>query len=365
MSCDLSSIYQDLHALAELSGSEIRTSQYIARTLREVGIEPKTNVGGHGLVATIDSGVDGPTVLFRADMDALPYANEKGELIAVHACGHDAHCSMLLTAVPELQKIVRRGVLKLVFQPGEEDLTGALAMIADGVLDGVDIAVGAHIRPIQDLPAGFMTASVTHVACATVKVRFVGKTAHASRPHLGINAIDMASNYVCMVNAIKLDPNASFSVKATRLTAEPGATNNLCAWTEVTFDLRAATNPLLTEMIETMKRMAQSTAQGFGGTSEWTQIDYCPASDYDAELVRTIEDCIKATVGADKLRPAVGGGGEDFHFFKISRPSIKTAYFGVGVGAEPALHNQNMHFDPKYLHAGVQVWLKLAEKLLG
>ena len=241
----------------------------------------------------------------------------------------------------------------------------ALAMIADGVLDGVDIAVGAHIRPIQDLPAGCMTASVTHVACATVKVRFVGKTAHASRPHLGVNAIDMASNYVCMVNAIKLDPNASFSVKATRLTAEPGATNNLCAWTEVTFDLRAATNPLLTEMIETMKRMAQSTALGFGGTSEWTQIDYCPASDYDSELVGMIEDCIDAAVGSDKLRPAVGGGGEDFHFFKISRPSIKTAYFGVGVGAEPALHNQNMHFDPKYLHAGVQVWLKLAEKLLG
>lgn len=362
---DPSEYYQHLHSLAEPSGSEVQTSRYIAQALRELGLDVQTQIGGHGVVSVIDSGVPGPTVLFRADMDALPYEDGKGGMIAVHACGHDAHCSMLLSAASDIRRIVKKGILKLVFQPGEEDLTGALAMIQDGVLENVDIAIGAHIRPIQDLPAGCMTASVTHVACATVKVRFVGKTAHASRPHLGINAIDMASNYVCMVNAIKLNPNESFSVKATRLAAEPGATNNLCAWTEITFDLRAATNPLLTEMIETMKRMAQSTALGFGGTSEWTQIDYCPASDYDPELIQTVQNCITSVVGSDKLYPAVGGGGEDFHFFKIARPSVKTAYFGVGVGAEPSLHNQNMHFDPKYLDNGVRVWLNIAQALLG
>lgn len=365
MSANLLTYYRTLHSLAEPSGHEVKTGQFIARTLAELGFEPQTNVGGNGVVATIDSGNTGPCVLFRADMDALPYADENGKMIAVHACGHDGHCSMLLAAAPELKKVVKKGVLKLVFQPGEEDLTGALAMIEDGVLEDVDIAVGAHIRPIQDLEPGCMTASVTHVACATIKVRFTGKTAHASRPHQGINAIDMASHYVCMVNAIKLDPNASYSAKATRMTAEAGATNNLCAWTEVTFDLRAATNPLLTDMIDTMKRMAQSTALAFGGTSQWTQIDYCPASDYDAQLVNTIEQCIRRTVGDDKLRAPVGGGGEDFHFFKIARPSIRTAYFGVGVGAEPALHKQNMHFDPALLENGVKVWIDLARELLG
>ncbi len=361
----LQDYYHDLHRLAELSGEEVRTGAYIAEALAELGFEPRTNVGGHGVVAVIDSGRPGPVVLFRADMDALPYADGKGGVKAVHACGHDGHCSMLLAAAPRLKETVKRGVLKLVFQPGEENLTGALAMIRDNVLENVDIAVGAHIRPIQDLPAGFLTAAVNHVACATVKVRFVGKAAHASRPHQGVNAIDMAAAYIWQVNAIRLDPNASHSVKATRMTAEPGATNNICAWTEIIFDLRALTNPILTDMIETMKRMAQSTALGFAGSAEFAQIDYCPASDYDAELVLTVAECIKETASADKLHEPVGGGGEDFHFYKVEKPSVRTAYFGVGVGAEPGLHKEDMHFDPKFLAAGTEVWVRLAEKLLG
>lgn len=357
--------FNDLHPLAELSGCEEKTSKYIAHALDNLGISYQEHVGGHGVVATIDSGVAGPCVLFRADMDALPYADPDGTIVAVHACGHDAHCSMLLAAASELKGIVKKGKLKLVFQPGEEDLTGALAMIKDGVVDDVDIAVGAHIRPISELPAGMMTASVMHVACATIKVRFEGVTAHASRPHQGINAIDMAVQYISMVNAIRLDPNQSWSTKATRIQGEPGATNSLSSWVEVIFDLRAATNPLLTRMMDTMKAMAESTAAAFGGKFEWTQMDYCPASDYDPKLVKTIESCICDVVGEEKLAGPVGGGGEDFHFFKVAKPAVRTAYFGVGVGAEPGLHKRDMHFDTQWMENGVKVWLALGRKLLG
>ena len=272
---------------------------------------------------------------------------------------------MLLAAAPDLKDIVKKGRLKLVFQPGEEDLTGALAMIADGVLEDVEIAVGAHIRPASDIAAGTMCAEVTHVACATISVRFVGLTAHASRPQQGVNPIDMAASYIGMVNAIHLDPNQSWSTKATRITGEPGAFNSTSAWCEVVFDLRAQTNPLLDRMLEMMHTMAASTAQAYGGTVETKQIDYCPASDYDPALVSMIKDCIVSELGPEGLAPANGGGGEDFHFYKVKKPSVRTAYFGVGVGAEPGLHKRDMHFQTQYLENGVRIWKAVAQRLLG
>ena len=357
--------YNALHRLAETSGHEQRTAAYIAKVLKGLNIPFQENVGGFGVVASIDSGIEGPCVMFRADMDALPYSDPDGRIVAVHACGHDAHCSMLLAAAGSLKDIVKKGKLKIVFQPGEEDLTGALAMIKDGVLDDVDIAVGAHIRPIMDVPAGSMSAEVTHVACATVKVRFEGSIAHASRPHQGINPIDMAACYIGMVNSIRLDPNASWSTKATRIIGEPGAYNNTSGWCEIVFDLRAATNPLLTKMLNSMNTIAQSTALAYGGRLSWTQIDYCPASDYDPELVAMIEDSIRTLVGPDKLVAPTGGGGEDFHFYKVKKPAVRTAYFGVGVGAAPGLHKRDMTFQTQYMANGVKVWEDIARKLLG
>ena len=210
-----------------------------------------------------------------------------------------------------------------------------------------------------------MSAEVTHVACATVKVRFEGSIAHASRPHQGINPIDMAACYIGMVNSIRLDPNASWSTKATRIIGEPGAYNNPSGWCEIVFDLRAATNPLLTKMLDSMNTMAQSTALAYGGRLSWTQIDYCPASDYDPELVAMIEDSIRTLVGPDKLVAPTGGGGEDFHFYKVKKPSVRTAYFGVGVGAAPGLHKRDMTFQTQYMANGVKVWEDIARKLLG
>lgn len=166
----------ELHKLAELSGQEIKTAQYIQNKLEEMGFNVRSGVGGHGLVVDIDSGVAGPMVMLRADIDALPYAdpNDPERIEAIHACGHDAHAAILLAAAPEIRKNLKKGKVRLAFQPAEESLQGALAMIKDGVLDGVDIVVGSHIRPVQDLPFGKYCASVNHVACATVAVTVIG-----------------------------------------------------------------------------------------------------------------------------------------------------------------------------------------------
>lgn len=357
--------YQALHPLAEVSGQEQRTAHYVADALRALGIDCTEQVGGFDVLGVIDSGKPGPTVLFRADMDALPFFNDDGSCTAVHACGHDAHSAMLLAAAARLPGLIKRGRVKLMFQPAEENLTGALAMIRAGALDDVDFAIGAHIRPIGEMPAGCMSARVLHVACATIRVRFTGVTAHAARPHQGINPIDMAAQYIAMVHAIALDPTVAWSVKPTRIAGEPGPTNSISAWTEVTFDLRSQTNAVLTQMLNRMQAMAESVAQAFGAQMHWEQLDYCPGCDDDSELVQVVRECIIETVGKDRLVEAVSAGGEDFHFIKTECPQVRTAYFDVGVGAQPGLHKRDMQFDAQYLQLGVDVWCRLCRKLLG
>ena len=171
------SFYRQLHPMAEFSGKEENTARFIAKTLESMGVETQA------VVATIRGKESGPVVLFRADMDALPYSTQDGGVVAIHACGHDSHCAMLLAAVPQFKEIVKRGTLKVVFQPGEENLTGALAMIEAGVGDDVDIAIAGHIRATQDLAAGKLCAQINHVACTTHIVTIEGQPVHASRPH--------------------------------------------------------------------------------------------------------------------------------------------------------------------------------------
>ena len=359
------SFFRQLHPLAELSGQEVKTSQFIAEQLRMMGVEYQTGVGGTGVVAYIRGQEPGPVVLFRADMDALPYAGEGFEIIAYHGCGHDAHCAMLLAAIPSLQKIVKRGTLKLIFQPGEENLTGALAMIADGVGEDVDIAIAAHIRPIQDLPAGKICAQINHVACTTHVVTIEGSPAHASRPHLGVNSVDGAASMILALNSMRINPVESWSIKATRIQSEPGATNTLAAWTKVMLDLRAETNESLAEMVTKLEATAQHTALSYQTVAKVELIEECPASDYDADLVRLIEKVVVEEFGAASLALPCAGGGEDFHFFKTKKPDVRTAYFGIGVGAIPGLHDRHMTFDEQYLAYGTTMWEALGKKLLG
>jgi len=365
MTLNVEKLYADLHPLAEVGGTEKNTSAYVAKTLQSLGIECKTGVGRTGVVGWIRSGQPGPVVLARADMDALPFSTEDGGTCAIHACGHDAHTSMLLAAAERMIGKVKRGTLKLVFQPAEEIRSGALWMIEDGVLDDVDIAVGAHIRPEQDMPAGGFCSSLNHVASATVRVRFIGKVAHGARPHLGVNPIDEAMSFIAMVNCEHYDPAKSWTVKATRIRTEEGAVNSLAAWCEVMFDLRAQNNEIFYRMLENMERQAKAVAAGFGGEVEFQNVDYCPAPEYDRDLMALIDEAIVETVGKSRLFGSCGGGGEDFHFYKERKPSIKSAYFGVGVGAAPGLHHRQMHFDPKYLQDGVAVWERVLVKLLG
>lgn len=353
--------------MAELSKHEEKTSQYIATKLREMGFTVKEHVGGFGLVVDIDSGVPGPTLMLRADMDALPYVSEEdpSKLIAIHACGHDAHSAVLLASAQTIKDVIKKGKVRLVFQPGEESLSGALDMTKDGVLEGVDIACGFHIRPIQDMPYGTFCSVITHVACATIEVEIKGRQAHAARPHLGINPIEAAVQYITTVGLMKVNPNKSWSIKPTQIHSEKGATNSIPSFVKLAFDVRAQDNEVLNEILSKMKAASDGLEISFGTQNHFERTEFCPGPDYDKELMKTMDETIKEQFGEQALAAPCGGGGEDFHFYKHSKPELRTVYFGIGAGATPGLHDRHMTFDDSILPSGSDLVVAFVKKLLG
>lgn len=133
---DVVAMRTDLHQIPELGFNEHKTSDYVAAKLKEMGLEPIRGIGGTGVVAYIDGTEPGPTVMLRADMDALPFVID-GKDACIHACGHDSHTAMVLATAAKLIGHVKKGRVKLFFQPAEETLFGALKSYDDGVLDDV------------------------------------------------------------------------------------------------------------------------------------------------------------------------------------------------------------------------------------
>ncbi len=364
---DPTAIRRELHQIPELALHEFRTSAYVADHLEAIGVETEREVGGTtGVVGVIRGAEPGPVMMLRADMDALPFVID-GKPCAIHACGHDGHTAMLLAAASRIKAagLVRRGTLKLLFQPAEENLMGAPAMIRAGVIDDVDIAIGAHIRPVQDIPAGKLCSAVRHASSTTVFVEVEGRGAHASRPHLGVNAIDVSCAVIEAVQAIWLDPKMSWSAKATQIHADAGATNTVPPKSRITFDVRAQTNGLMTELLDKIERAATGVGAAYGAEVKVIRQIVCPACWYDDDLVAEVADAIRETAGEESLAGDCGGGGEDFHFYKLARPEIKAAYFGVGVGATPGLHAADMRFDDTLLPLGVAVFENLVKRHLG
>ena len=366
MALNVLDIWHDLHKMPELGFEEVKTSAYLADALEKLGYAVTRNVGKTGVIGVIKGTEPGPVLMLRADMDALPFKNDDGTIEAVHACGHDGHSAMVLAAASELAGRVRRGTLKILFQPAEETLHGALETIKDGAIDDVDIALGCHVRPIQDIPAGTCAAAVRHTSSTFCDIVIHGRTAHASRPPLGINCAEVAAAVTQSIAAIKGDPAKVWSCKVTSIVATAAAVNIIPDTATLKLDVRAQTNELMDELLEKIRAVAAACAAAYGATAEVILPGVViPAAVYDEDLVAELAQTIREVLGDDKLARDCGGGGEDFHFFKKQRPHIRAAYFGVGAGCTPGLHARNMTFDPNQLEMGVKVLTAEALKHIG
>ncbi|MEW2353765.1 amidohydrolase [Spirillospora sp. NPDC029432] len=207
----LESLYRDLHAHPELGHRETRTSAEVARRLKECGYEVHDKVGGTGVVGVLAGG-NGPTVLVRADMDALPVEEKTGLPYAsatpkvMHACGHDMHVTALLGAARLMAAAKERwnGTFVALFQPAEEPGDGADAMVGDGLTERIpkpDVCLAQHVLPY---PAGTVLTRPGAVLSAADNYRVTvhGRSAHGSAPHLGVDPVVLASMIVVRLQSV-------------------------------------------------------------------------------------------------------------------------------------------------------------------
>ena len=345
-------IYNKLHKIPETAFNEFKTSNLIAKELEKFGYE-YDKINPTGVVATLDSSKPGPVFGLRADIDALPYIiNDKK--INMHTCGHDAHTAMVLAAAKEIKESggISKGKLILVFQPAEEELGGADAVINSGKIDILEELVGIHLRPIQEASLGEATPALMHGGGCALGVKVKGIAAHGARPHLGISSIDAAITAVNAVNAIRVDPNIAHSIKVTKVQTEGSAGNIIPDTTNMIFDIRAQTNEIFDRLLEKAKTVITNSVEAFGASVEFSQ-DGTPAADYNDELVKDTAKAIESVLGSS-LPPLITPGCEDFHYFTIKK-GIKTAYIGLGADLKPGLHHPEMSFNLNSLVDGKDI----------
>ena len=328
-------VYDYLHTIPELGFEEYKTSAFILSELKKCGFRDEdivSGIAGTGILVTIDSGKPGPVLALRADIDALEFIIN-GERKIIHACGHDGHISMLLVAAREIKNrgLVKAGRLKILFQPAEEKLFGALKVIESGVLNDVEEMVGMHLRPKQDCRLGKAIPAMYHNASCIMHFSIKGKTAHGSKPHLGVKI--------------------------------PGETyNNIPEEAFMALDLRSESNEEIEHMKELVVRAVTKACEAVGAEATLTFNSGVPAAEFDDDMIKLAEETILDVFGEHgSIGIFKNSGGEDFHYY-TQKLHCKTTYMGLGADAVPGFHNPNVVIDTKALEYGVQIWCRLVEK---
>ena len=365
---ELLATYKKLHAIPELGFKEFKTSAFLAEELKKAGYEVQDKIGGTGVVGTLKGKEPGLTFALRADMDALPMEEKTGLPYAsthpgvMHACGHDSHSAMLLFAAKAITATggIKRGTLKIIFQPAEEVLGGARALIESGVLKGVDEIVGIHMRNNNEARVGEASPAINHGGCWRMNAKIHGKAAHAAWLHKGINVIDAVAAIVNATNAIHADPTVSHSVKITRCFAGGEAANIIPDLAEISFDLRAQTNEVMAILQEKAQNAVKTGAASVGATAEIIIVGGVPAASFDAGLVADASSSIEAVLGKGKsLPPVYTPGSEDFHCYSVEA-GIKTAFIGIGGDMTTGGHTSTMCLDLTAIPHGTKVLAHLA-----
>ncbi|WP_080845911.1 M20 peptidase aminoacylase family protein [Cytobacillus gottheilii] len=354
---EIKELYQHLHEHPEISWQEVETTKFISAYLQDRGYQVSNFKEHTGLIMEVGSG--NTCIAVRTDIDAL-WQEVDGVFKANHSCGHDAHMTMVIGVfllLEKLEKLNNNDIkLKFIFQPAEEKGTGALKMIEHGVLDDVDYLYGVHLRPIQELRDGFAAGAILHGASMFLNGEINGIDAHAARPHLGQNAIEVAAAIVNEINNIHINPLVPYSAKMTKLHAGGDSANIIPGRASFTIDLRAQTN----EMMEQLKAKINMILEGISlihNVKINSQIcATMPAATKNSEAIELMEKAIAASIGKEKLiQPIVTTGGEDFHHYTKSRPHLKATMLGLGCDLQPGLHHPHMNFNEESMFTGIEI----------
>ncbi|MFF2290245.1 M20 peptidase aminoacylase family protein [Peribacillus butanolivorans] len=352
-------IFHHLHENPEVSWKEFQTTSYISKVIQQNGLEVTTFSDMPGVIGkwSPSDSISNLTIGLRADMDAL-LQDVDGTFRANHSCGHDAHMTIVLGVLLLLRKmkIILPGTLKFIFQPAEEVGEGALKIIEKQVLDDVDFLYGLHLRPIQEIKYGQASSGIIHGSADTVFGEIHGFDGHGARPHLTLNAIEVISAIVEQIKGIRLNPQLSYSVKMTQVSAGGENANIIPGSSKFSLDLRAQTNEAMDELIEKVDEVLKKMSVFYQCQISFRHKERVYAASVDQEAAEFMEKAIENTLGAKGLvGPIITPGGEDFHFYTKERPAIKATMLGVGCDLEPGLHHPNMVFNQYAIFTGIEI----------
>ncbi|MFC4023574.1 M20 peptidase aminoacylase family protein [Oceanobacillus longus] len=348
-----------LHNHAEISWEEFETTKYIKSLLEESGCRETIFddcTGVIGEYGNFDKKL--PVVGIRADMDAL-WQEVDGKYQANHSCGHDAHMAMVLGVLWKLRQnpeLTEKIAVKFIFQPAEENGTGALKMVEKQVVDNVDYLFGVHVRPSQEAKMGQATPVIVHGASKMYSADIKGDDAHGARPHLNHNAIEIGAQIVNMISQIHLDPRVPHSVKMTKFQAGGKNTNIIPGNASFSLDLRAQNNKLIAQLEKKVNSIFESIRNLYDVDIDITNVGGIAAAETNDEAISIMRQSIEETIGKENTNPPlITPGGDDFHFYTIKKPSLKATMLGLGCDLEPGLHHPRMAFNEKALINGVDI----------
>lgn len=378
---DLVELRRDIHRHPELAFQETRTAGRAAEAVEAAGWRVTRGVGGTGVVAELGSGA-GPTVALRADMDALPIT-EQNEVDyrstvdgVMHACGHDAHTTMLTGAARLLARAADEGRLpggtvRLLFQPAEEksdadNLSGAMHMVAEGAMDSVDAVFALHVAP--HLPAGkvFTREGGIMAGSDTFTAHVLGSSSHGARPDQGVDALVLASHVVLAAqNAVARGISPMSSGVLTFGIMRGGTAENVIADRVYLEGTLRYFDPDVRKRLRAGLRAALSIADALGGGHELDLLEGYPPTLNDPAMTRLAMDAAAELLGDDGVWEAEAMmGTEDFAILLEHAPGA-LLWLGAAPSDRPReLHRPDMNLDESVLPIGAAVLAGCAVRAL-
>ena len=366
----------ELHKIPETAYTEKKTSAYVTDYLTKEGLDIRTEIAQYGVMGVLSTGRPGPTLMIRADMDALPISEETGLEFAsthagvMHACGHDAHMAMVLGAVTVLNALKDElgGTIKFIFQPAEEGPGGAKPMIAAGVMENpqVDYAIGCHVWP--ELPEGTIgvKAGPFMAAMDFFDIKIIGRGGHGAMPHLCVDALEVGTQVVGALQRIvsrHMNPLEPTVVTIGKFHA--GSAFNVIPMTaEMSGTTRTFNPKTWNTWEERLEKVVRGVCQSMGADFELSYRQGYPVTINDDFMAEVTRRCAAKVVGKEQVvEPQSTMGGEDFAYYL---QKSKGCFFVLGVGREGSVpvHSSNFDFNPENMCLGVETFCRVALDLL-
>ncbi len=371
---EITKLRHRLHAMAEVSGEEQDTSEYIADFLESTKPDQlKTGVGGNGILATYASGNAGPHILIRCELDALPISDQievdyRSQTEGVgHKCGHDGHMAMVCGVARLLQqRTLQSGKVTLLFQPAEETGKGAERVIEDEQFQELDLdyCFALHNLPGFEKHQLVMRKDVFAAASVGLIVNFQGSTAHAAHPEEGKSpALAMAQTVQAFSSAPQFYSPLEKAAKVTVINANLGerAFGTSPGKATVMATLRTYDGDLLEKLKTKCLDIARRTAETYELSMDYEWVEPFPATTNAKDGYKLVQ------LAAEKLelniyeKPSPFSWSEDFGHFTSDIPG---AMFGLGIGEEhPALHAESYDFEDEVIPTGISMFMQIITEI--